>query len=180
MTQLQVLKAPKKLAGEYSEITSFTIPSKVTNYFGKSHILFGITGKLNSDPIEDPEHPFMNGTPNWCVGFAYVGGPMPSIPILVNGQYFDLEPGMAIVTIHRNPTPPEEIAQDIEILGLEPGVYSFAAITGYVAEGNLIIPDDWVDASLEVSYAWWLYPAIAVAIAIPAGLGFYYVRKKGE
>jgi hypothetical protein len=166
----------RALAGRFSSITSYTLPTKVT---AGQEIPFAVAGHLDSVPSPD--------WPNFAVGFAYIEGPMAEIAITMDGQSFTLKPGMAVAKyMEPRPGTCTTISLDCKIKSLDKGSYKFAALTGYVdiAKGTFYY-DDRVDRTLEseeVAWPWWLLPlagGIGV-VAVIGGVVYYEETRRQE
>jgi hypothetical protein len=172
-----VLEVPvfRALAGRFSSITNFTLPTKVT---AGEEIPFAVAGHLS-------------GTPTWAnfaVGFFYIEGPMAEITLIMDGKSYTLRPG-AGVAMYMSPRPSvcTTISLDCKIKTLDEGSYKFCAVTGYVdtATGTFYY-DDRVDRTVEVAPAavwpWWILPiggGVAV-VAIVGGVVWYQERRREE
>jgi hypothetical protein len=176
---LVVLEIPvfRSLAGRFSSITNFTLPTKVT---AGEEIPFAVAGHLDSVPSPD--------WPNFAVGIFYMEGPMAEITITVNGQPFTLKPGTGVAKrMEPRPNVCTTISLDCKIKALDEGSYKFAALTGYVdVAAGVFYYDDRVDRTVEVSpvavWPWWALPiagGIAV-IAIVGGVIYYEERRRQE
>jgi len=164
----------RRLAGRFSSITDFTLPSDVD---AGVQVPFLVAGHLDSIPSPV--------WPNFAVGFYYEGGPMERIRIQADGESFELSPGTVVFKVTET-LPPEctSLRLDINIEGLDAGTYRFAALTGYVTEDTFFY-DDRVDRSVEAkapAWPWWVLPLAAGigVVAVIGGVVLYTEERRRE
>jgi hypothetical protein len=168
---LQVARTAR-LAGRYSSVEEFTIPSSVE---AGADCPFKITGHLHTSPPE---------WPNFAVGFAYIEGPMDEVTVVVDTQEFRIRPGQA-VAVYTSPVPPTctRITLSGKARKLEAGRYKFVALTGYVKEGAIYV-DDRVEKTVEAvapAWPWWLIPlAAGVGVVAVVGAVIAYEERRRE
>jgi hypothetical protein len=166
----------RALAGRFSSITNFTLPTKVD---AGAEVPFAVAGHLDSVPSPD--------WPNFAVGFFYIEGPMAEIALIMDGKSYTLRPGTG-VAMYMSPSPSvcTTISLDCKIKALDQGSYKFCTVTGYVdtAAGTFYY-DDRVDRTLEATvpaWPWWALPlagGIGV-VAVVGGVVWYTERRREE
>lgn len=164
----------RALAGRYSEITNFTLPTKVN---AGEEIPFAVAGHLSGTPA----------WPNFAVGFFYIEGPMAEITLVMDGKTYTLAPGYGVAK-YMSPRPGvcTTISLDCSIKALDEGSYKFAALTGYVdVEAGTFYYDDRVDRTLEATvpaWPWWVIPLAGgiVVVAVVGGVVYYTERRREE
>jgi hypothetical protein len=172
----EVVEIPvfRRLAGRFSSVTNFTLPSKVD---AGVEVPFAVAGHLDSVPSPD--------WPNFAVGFWYFEGPMAEITLIMDGKTFTLRPNTGVAKyVSPRPSPCASISMDCKIKSLNAGSYKFAALTGYVSDSTFYY-DDRVDKAVESvapGWPWWLLPLGAGlgVLAIVGGIIYYEERRRSE
>jgi len=170
---LAVFEVPtlRALAGRWSSVTSFTLPSRVD---AGVEVPFAVAGHLDAS----------TDWPNFAVGFFYIEGPMAEITLEVDGRIYTLRPGGGVAKYTPSPYPCTTISLDCKIKALDAGIYYFCAVTGYVEAGTFYY-DDRVDKTVESvapPWPWWLLPLGAGLgiLAIVGGIIIYEERRRQE
>lgn len=157
-----VARAVKALAGEWSTVTDFTLPSEVDA--GKD-FRFSESGHLDKAYYGVP--------PNFALGFFYDSGPAPEVTVVIDSTTYRLTPGAGAIVYVPNTGPCTSLSMAGTVKGLSEGAYKFAALTGYM-QGGVFYYDDRILKAVQVKAV--IPPPVPPEIF---GIPWYYIALVG-